>query len=122
MQLNSIKAKKIICESTYAKASVDRSVALNSSPNMTPENTLENFFATFRANVIGRHQSFESPFGRKKIVYADWTASGRAYQPIEECLQREVMPFVANVQCANGSVVVDRVHRTETFDPSSQID
>lgn len=29
-------------------------------------------------------------------MYADWTASGRAYGPIEECMQKEIMPFVAN--------------------------
>ncbi len=30
------------------------------------------------------------------MIYADWTASGRAYRPIEECMQKEIMPFVAN--------------------------
>lgn len=62
----------------------------------TKKNTLEDFFSAYRDNIIGRQQFFESPFGRKKIVYADWTASGRAYMPIEECLQKEVMPFLAN--------------------------
>src|SRR4249919_3585263 len=57
---------------------------------------LENFFSAFRRNVIGRRQVFESPFGKKEIIYADWTASGRAYRPIEDCLQKEVMPFLAN--------------------------
>ena len=57
---------------------------------------LENYFSKFRRNVIGKGQTFESPFGIKKIIYADWTASGRAYRPIEECLQNEIMPFVAN--------------------------
>ena len=57
---------------------------------------LENFFVAFRRNIIGPQQTFESPFGTKEIVYADWTASGRAYQPIEEYIQKEIMPFVAN--------------------------
>ncbi len=56
----------------------------------------ENFFSIFRRNVIGNWQVFESPFGKKEIIYADWTASGRTYQPIEECMQREIMPFLAN--------------------------
>src|SRR5258706_3840803 len=63
---------------------------------MTPKSTLENFFSKFRDNVIGRQQIFESPFGKKEIIYADWTASGRAYLPIEECLQKKIMPFLAN--------------------------
>ena len=58
--------------------------------------TLENFFSAFRRNIIGHQQIFESPFGEKEIIYADWTASGRAYQPIEEYMQKEIMPFVAN--------------------------
>ncbi len=61
-----------------------------------PKSALENYFSKFRRNVIGKEQTFESPFGLKKIIYADWTASGRAYRPIEECLQNEIMPFVAN--------------------------
>jgi len=63
---------------------------------MRSRSALENFFSAFRRNIIGHDQTFESPFGKKAIVYADWTASGRAYQPIEECLQKEIMPFVAN--------------------------
>src|SRR5258708_31392548 len=63
---------------------------------MTPKSTLENFFSKFRSKVIGHQQTFESPFGKKEIIYADWTASGRAYHTIEECLQKEIMPFLGN--------------------------
>lgn len=58
--------------------------------------SLEDYFSPFRKNVIGRQQCFDSPFGRKKIIYADWTASGRAYRPIEARIQEEVLPFFAN--------------------------
>jgi len=58
--------------------------------------SLEKYFAPYRRNIVGYRSSFESPFGRKPIVYADWTASGRAYLPIEECLRTEVLPFLAN--------------------------
>lgn len=60
------------------------------------ENALESYFSAFRGNIIGQGQTFVSPFGKKEIVYADWTASGRAYQPIEDRIQKEIMPFVAN--------------------------
>ena len=63
---------------------------------MTREGALEDYFSAFRAKTIGHRQTFESPLGQKEIIYADWTASGRAYQPIEECLQNEIMPFLAN--------------------------
>ncbi|WP_299546908.1 aminotransferase class V-fold PLP-dependent enzyme [Seonamhaeicola sp.] len=58
--------------------------------------SLEEYFRPFRENTIGNQQYFDSPYGRKKIVYADWTASGRLYRPIEEKLLKDIGPFVAN--------------------------
>ncbi len=57
---------------------------------------LEQYFAPFRENIIGINQTFESPFGEKKIIYTDWTASGRLYKTIEEKLMTQFGPFVAN--------------------------
>lgn len=57
---------------------------------------LEKYFAHFRKNIIGIDQTFISPFGKKKIIYADWIASGRLYKGIEEKLNKEIFPFVAN--------------------------
>ena len=57
---------------------------------------LEQHFQTFRKHIIGVDQEFESPFGKKKIIYTDWTASGRLYRPIEEKICNEFGPFVAN--------------------------
>ena len=56
----------------------------------------ENYFEPFRRNVIGYDQTFETPQGLKRIVYADWTASGRLYRPIEERMMKDFGPFVAN--------------------------
>ncbi|MBI5768443.1 MAG: aminotransferase class V-fold PLP-dependent enzyme [Verrucomicrobia bacterium] len=58
--------------------------------------SLEAHFAPFRANILGIDQSFESPCGRQRIVYADWTASGRMFGPIEKMLAEEIAPFVGN--------------------------
>ena len=58
--------------------------------------TLEKYFQPFRENIIGKDKLFETPFGEKKIVYADWIASGRMYKPIEDKLRNSVFPFVAN--------------------------
>lgn len=57
---------------------------------------LEEYFSQFRKHIIGINQEFETPFGTQKIVYSDWTASGRLYRPIEEKLINEFGPFVAN--------------------------
>ena len=53
-------------------------------------------FDAFRRHIVGIDQTFVSPYGEQKIVYADWTAGGRLYAPIEEKLYRELGPFVAN--------------------------
>jgi len=58
--------------------------------------SLESHFAPFRANIIGINQDFESPFGRQRIVYADWTASGRMFGPIEKMMSEEIAPFIGN--------------------------
>ena len=57
---------------------------------------LEKYFFAFRKNIVGINQTFISPFGIKKIVYADWIASGRIYKEIENTLYNEIFPFVAN--------------------------
>ena len=57
---------------------------------------LENHFQSFRNNIIGIDQEFETPYGLKKIIYADWIASGRLYKPIEEKISDIIGPFVGN--------------------------
>ncbi|MBW7886785.1 MAG: aminotransferase class V-fold PLP-dependent enzyme [Bacteroidetes bacterium] len=57
---------------------------------------LESYFSKFRKNIVGINQTFSSPFGAQKLVYADWTASGRLYEPIERRLLESFGPFVGN--------------------------
>ncbi len=75
--------------------------------------SLEAYFTPFRKNILGRNQTFDSPFGKKKIVYADWTASGRLYAPIEQLLQQEIAPFVGNTHTettVTGSTMTHAYH------------
>ncbi len=57
---------------------------------------LENYFELFRNNIVGLNESFISPYGKKKIHYADWIASGRLYFPLEKKLLEDFGPYVAN--------------------------
>ncbi len=57
---------------------------------------LEQFFDKFRKNIVGINQTYQSPYGEQKMIYSDWTASGRLYRPIEESLLNKFGPFVAN--------------------------
>ncbi len=58
--------------------------------------SLEKYFDRFRQHIIGIDSCYDTPYGRKKIVYFDWVASGRLYRPIEDRLAGVFGPFVAN--------------------------
>ncbi len=62
----------------------------------TKSSELEQYFNKFRDNIVGIDLEFESPYGTQKIVYTDWTASGRLYRPIEEKILNDFGPYVAN--------------------------
>ena len=84
----------------------------------TKESLLEEYFKPFRENIVGVNQSFESPYGKKKIIYADWTASGRLYGPIEEKLLKKIGPFVANTHTETsitGSTMTLAYHEARTL-------
>lgn len=49
-----------------------------------------------RAAIIGDDEAIDGPFGVRRVVYADYTASGRSLGFIEEFLRTQVMPFYAN--------------------------
>lgn len=46
--------------------------------------------------VIGDRVSIETPFGQRPLIYADYTASGRSFAPIEDFIRHRVLPFYAN--------------------------
>lgn len=74
---------------------------------------LEGYFSAFREDTVGINMTFDSPYGKKQIVYADWTASGRLYGPIETKLRYEIGPFVANTHTETsitGSVMTHAYH------------
>ena len=64
--------------------------------NIVLKESLEKYFDAFRNEIIGINQEFDTPYGRQKVIYADWIASGRMYKRIEEIFQNEIYPLVAN--------------------------
>ncbi|XP_013191411.2 uncharacterized protein LOC106135602 isoform X2 [Amyelois transitella] len=43
-------------------------------------------------NIIGKGNAFCGPFGRRKVVYCDYSGSGRALHWVEEYVSRDVLP------------------------------
>lgn len=79
---------------------------------------LEQYFLQFRKNIIGIDQEFVSPYGKQKIIYTDWTASGRLYHPIEEKMMNEFGPFVANTHTettVSGTVMTMAYHKARNI-------
>ncbi|MFK8040993.1 aminotransferase class V-fold PLP-dependent enzyme [Congregibacter sp.] len=56
----------------------------------------EQLIARIRESVVGQHIPIDTPFGSKPLVYADYTASGRALSFVEAQLQRTVLSYYAN--------------------------
>ena len=49
-----------------------------------------------RAGLIGEGAEIETPFGKRKLIYADYTASGRALRQVENFVAEYVLPYYAN--------------------------
>jgi selenocysteine lyase/cysteine desulfurase len=49
-----------------------------------------------RNGIIGDDRAIDGPFGVRRVTYADYTASGRSLDFIEDFIRAEVMPLYAN--------------------------
>lgn len=72
----------------------------NASSQLQPQNHRElrrhQRVRGLRFDVVGSYQRFEGPYGPKPLVYADWTASGRAIHGVERYMLQTALPFFAN--------------------------
>jgi selenocysteine lyase/cysteine desulfurase len=49
-----------------------------------------------REAVIGKDTAVQTPFGLRRVTYADYTASGRSLSMIEDFIREQVLPLYAN--------------------------
>jgi selenocysteine lyase/cysteine desulfurase len=56
----------------------------------------EALLSLIRDSVIGEDHLMETPYGRRRVTYADYTASGRALTFIEDFIREQVLPGYAN--------------------------
>jgi selenocysteine lyase/cysteine desulfurase len=65
---------------------------------------MERNFQAFRENIVGLDATFPTQYqSNQHLIYADWTASGRCYQPIEKIIGRKVAAFCANTHTETNS-------------------
>lgn len=68
-------------------------VHVSPSKELGMEESGENRLTWLRSQVIGRDTEFNSPFGRRRLTYADHTASGRCLRYVEDFITDNVLPF-----------------------------
>jgi selenocysteine lyase/cysteine desulfurase len=69
-------------------------LAMPASASAVPDS--ERLIAHVRNSVIGEDVMLPGPFGPRRLVYADYTASGRALSFIENYIRDRVLPLYAN--------------------------
>jgi len=79
---------------------------------------LEKYFQKYRKNIVGINAEIETPFGSKKLIYADWIASGRLYSQIEKRISEDIGPMVGNTHSestSTGKAMTDAYHFAQSL-------
>ncbi|WP_082633095.1 aminotransferase class V-fold PLP-dependent enzyme [Lacimicrobium alkaliphilum] len=76
----------------------------------------EQHFERFRNQIIGQDLEYQLGGASRHILYADWTASGRLYAPVEQYLTHQLGPYVANTHTQTnltGSTMTHLYHEAQ---------
>lgn len=67
-------------------------------------------FADIRCGIIGNKKIIRTPYGRMNMLYADWCASGRLYEPIEAYMVQNIGPLVGNTHTDSNATGASMTH------------
>jgi len=79
---------------------------------------LESHFSSFKKHIIGDDFAYPTVYGTQKLLYADWTASGRLYRKIEDNLVDIIGPYVANTHTESnitGTYITNAYHEAKSI-------
>ncbi|XP_045824301.1 probable cysteine desulfurase [Trifolium pratense] len=80
--------------------------------------SVEEKLCWIRSEIIGNDVEFNSPFGKRKLVYADHTASGRSLHFIENFIAKHLLPFYGNTHTCEsyvGNKTTKMVHEATEY-------
>nr|XP_016463357.1 PREDICTED: probable cysteine desulfurase [Nicotiana tabacum] len=72
--------------------------------NISKSDSTEKKLSWLRSQIIGEDADFETPFGKRRLTYADHTASGRCLHYIENYITNNVLPFYGNSHTSDSYV------------------
>jgi len=73
----------------------------------------QNLIKAIRDSIIGDDEALDGPYGRRKITYADYTASGRSLSFVEQYIYNEVLPKYANTHTETSGTGLQTTHFRE---------
>jgi len=94
--LNPIEQLELVTDTDINTKNQKESSILTGSTSNCNSNNAKEFIASLNDEIIGNNIEYEGPFGKRPLIYTDWTASGRAVKHIEDYMNKKVLPYYGN--------------------------